>query len=104
MKSLCLLLAIAALPDDTPVPGKHSISRRSQWATPASAGDASDGAYQFCMGINPRNPRPFGMPPFATVLSDADVAAILGPIRMSWTNAAPLVSEFAVSGQRDTTD
>jgi mono/diheme cytochrome c family protein len=49
------------------------------------------------------NPRPFGMPPFATVLSDADVAAVISHIRASWGNQAPPVSEFSVSRQRDTT-
>jgi len=49
------------------------------------------------------NPRPFGMPPFATVLSDADVAAVISHIRASWGNHAPPVSEFSVSQQRDTT-
>jgi mono/diheme cytochrome c family protein len=49
------------------------------------------------------NPRPFGMPPFATVLSDADVAAVISHIRGSWGNHAAPVSEFSVSQQRDTT-
>jgi mono/diheme cytochrome c family protein len=49
------------------------------------------------------NPRPFGMPPFATVLSDADVAAVISHIRGAWGNAAPAVSEFAVSQQRSST-
>ena len=46
------------------------------------------------------NPRPFGMPPYATVLGDADVAAVLSHIRSSWGNRAPPVSEFAVNRQR----
>ncbi|HWI79414.1 MAG TPA: cytochrome c [Ramlibacter sp.] len=49
------------------------------------------------------NPRPFGMPPFATVLSDADVAAVISHIRSSWGNRAAPVSEFSVSQQRDST-
>jgi mono/diheme cytochrome c family protein len=49
------------------------------------------------------NPRPFGMPPFATVLSDADVAAVLSHIRSAWGNDAPAVSELAVAQQRSTT-
>lgn len=49
------------------------------------------------------NPRPFGMPPYATVLSDADVAAVLSHIRGSWGNRAPAVSEFAVNQQRSST-
>ncbi len=46
------------------------------------------------------NPRPFGMPPYATVLSDADVAAVLSHIRGAWGNDAAAVSEFAVTRQR----
>ena len=45
-------------------------------------------------------PRPFGMPPFAPVLSDADVAAVLTYIRASWNNSAAPVSELTVSQQR----
>lgn len=46
------------------------------------------------------NPRPFGMPPYATVLGDADLAAVLSHIRGSWGNHAGPVSELAVSQQR----
>lgn len=46
------------------------------------------------------NPRPFGMPPFATSLSDGDVAAVLTFIRSAWGNRAAPVSEVAVSQQR----
>ncbi|MCC2633275.1 MAG: alcohol dehydrogenase cytochrome c subunit precursor-like protein [Ramlibacter sp.] len=46
------------------------------------------------------NPRPYGMPPFATTLSDADVAAVLTYTRSSWGNRAAPVSELAVSQQR----
>jgi mono/diheme cytochrome c family protein len=46
------------------------------------------------------NPRPFGMPPYATFLSDADVAAVLSYIRSAWGNRAAPVSELAVSRQR----
>jgi mono/diheme cytochrome c family protein len=46
------------------------------------------------------NPRPFGMPPYVLLLSDADVAAVLTHIRGSWGNRAPLVSELEVSRQR----
>ncbi|MDP3856350.1 MAG: cytochrome c [Stagnimonas sp.] len=46
------------------------------------------------------NPRPFGMPPFATLLSDDDVAAVVSHIRGAWGNKAGAVSEFAVSQQR----
>ena len=46
------------------------------------------------------HPRPFGMPPFALVLSDADVAAVLTYIRGSWGNRAGTVSELDVAQQR----
>jgi len=46
------------------------------------------------------NPRPFGMPPFATLLSDDDVAAVISHIRSAWGNDAGAVSEFTVSQQR----
>jgi mono/diheme cytochrome c family protein len=49
------------------------------------------------------NPRPYGMPPFAVVLNDAEVAAVLSYTRASWGNAAPAVSELAVARQRDST-
>ena len=37
------------------------------------------------------NPRPFGMPPYVLVLSDADTAAVLSHIRNAWGNQAPAV-------------
>jgi mono/diheme cytochrome c family protein len=46
------------------------------------------------------HPRPYGMPPYATVLSDADVAAVLTYVRGSWNNRAAPVSELAVGQQR----
>ena len=46
------------------------------------------------------NPQPFGMPPYVTVLSDADVAAVLTHIRTSWGNQAAPVAELAVAQQR----
>lgn len=46
------------------------------------------------------NPRPFGMPPYATSSSDADLAAVLSHIRSAWGNRASAVSELAVSQQR----
>jgi mono/diheme cytochrome c family protein len=46
------------------------------------------------------NPRPYGMPPYVLLLSDAEVAAVLTHIRTSWGNRAPPVSEFDVSRQR----
>ena len=49
------------------------------------------------------NPRPFGMPPYATTLSDADIAAVISHIRASWGNKAGAIGEFDVSQQRATT-
>ena len=46
------------------------------------------------------NPRPFGMPPFATVLSDAEVAQVLTFVRGSWGHAAPAVTALEVSRYR----
>jgi mono/diheme cytochrome c family protein len=46
------------------------------------------------------NPRPYGMPPFAVVLGDADVAAVLTYIRNAWGQSAGPVSELDVARQR----
>ncbi|MDO8277176.1 MAG: cytochrome c [Burkholderiaceae bacterium] len=46
------------------------------------------------------NPRPYGMPPFVTVLSDDDIAAVLTHIRGAWGNGAGAVSEFDVNRHR----
>jgi mono/diheme cytochrome c family protein len=43
------------------------------------------------------NPRPYGMPPFAQVLGDADVAAVLSYVRNSWGNAAAAVEPHDVT-------
>jgi mono/diheme cytochrome c family protein len=49
------------------------------------------------------NARPFGMPPYATALSDEDVAAVISYIRMSWGNHSGTVSEGDVARQRSNT-
>jgi mono/diheme cytochrome c family protein len=49
------------------------------------------------------HPRPFGMPPFAPALSDADVATVLTYIRSAWGNNAAPVSEVTVARQRSST-
>jgi len=33
-----------------------------------------------------KNPRPHGMPPFAHILNDAQVAAVITYIRVAWNN------------------
>jgi mono/diheme cytochrome c family protein len=43
------------------------------------------------------NPRPFGMPPFVLVLSDAEIAQLLTHIRQSWGNQAGGVSTVEVN-------
>jgi mono/diheme cytochrome c family protein len=48
------------------------------------------------------HPRPFGMPPFALVMSDADIAAVLTFVRGAWGNQAGAVSELDVAQQRST--
>jgi len=47
------------------------------------------------------NPRPYGMPPFATLLSDREVAAVLTMIRNSWGNRASVVDTATVQRYRD---
>ncbi|HZT56367.1 MAG TPA: cytochrome c, partial [Burkholderiaceae bacterium] len=42
------------------------------------------------------NPRPYGMPPFATLLGDAEVAQLLSHLRGSWGNRAAPVSALEV--------
>jgi mono/diheme cytochrome c family protein len=46
------------------------------------------------------NTRPYGMPPFAQVLSDEDVAAVVTYIRVSWGNHGTLVSRRDVNALR----
>ncbi len=46
------------------------------------------------------NPRPFGMPPFAQTLDDAELAAILSYVRNAWGNRASMLSAPEVSRYR----
>ena len=46
------------------------------------------------------NPRPYGMPPFAHVLNDAEIAAVVSYIRGAWGNGAPAVSQLQVMQHR----
>jgi mono/diheme cytochrome c family protein len=46
------------------------------------------------------NPRPYGMPPFAHVLSDEDIAAVVSYIRNAWGNSAEPVSQLQVMKSR----
>jgi mono/diheme cytochrome c family protein len=46
------------------------------------------------------NPKPYGMPPFAHVLSDTEIAAVVTYIRGAWGNRAAPVSTLEVAGAR----
>jgi mono/diheme cytochrome c family protein len=46
------------------------------------------------------NPRPYGMPPYSPVMSDAEVAAVVTYVRASWGNAAPVVTPAEVNRYR----
>jgi mono/diheme cytochrome c family protein len=46
------------------------------------------------------NPRPYGMPPYSPVLSDAEVAAVLSYVRASWGNGARMVTPAEVNNYR----
>jgi mono/diheme cytochrome c family protein len=48
------------------------------------------------------NPRPYGMPPFATTLNDEDTAALLTFVRTAWGNQSTSVSALEVSKYRGT--
>jgi mono/diheme cytochrome c family protein len=47
------------------------------------------------------NPRPYGMPPFAQVLHDGEVALVLSYIRNAWGNRASLVTTAQVDKSRE---
>lgn len=47
------------------------------------------------------NPRPYGMPPFAQVLRDDEVALVLSYIRNAWGNGASLVTKAQVDRSRE---
>ena len=46
------------------------------------------------------NPRPYGMPPFAGLLSNEEVAAVLSYVNLSWGNQGPLVQPHDVERLR----
>lgn len=46
------------------------------------------------------NPRPYGMPPFAHVLADEDIAAVVSHVRGAWGNQAPAISGLTVMQAR----
>jgi mono/diheme cytochrome c family protein len=46
------------------------------------------------------NPRPYGMPPFAQVLNDEDIAALVSYVRVSWGNHGQPVTPAEVNALR----
>jgi mono/diheme cytochrome c family protein len=46
------------------------------------------------------NPRPYGMPPFAQILSDEEIAAVVSYIRVSWGNTGQPVTPPEVNALR----
>ena len=46
------------------------------------------------------NPRPYGMPPFATVLNDDEVATLLSYLRSAWGHQAGPLSTFEINRYR----
>ena len=46
------------------------------------------------------HPRPYGMPPFAHVLDNDDIALLLTHVRSSWGNRAPAVTSVDVNRYR----
>jgi len=50
--------------------------------------------------VTQKNPRPFGMPPFAQTLSNEEIAAVVTYIRQSWGNRAAAVSPADVDKYR----
>jgi len=47
------------------------------------------------------NPRPYGMPPFAQILNDGEVALVLSYVRNAWGNRASLVTTEQVDKSRE---
>jgi mono/diheme cytochrome c family protein len=46
------------------------------------------------------NPRPYGMPPFAAMLNDDEIAAVVSYIRNAWDNRASTVTPGQVNRYR----
>lgn len=52
------------------------------------------------MPVTEANPRPYGMPPFAQILPDEEIALVLSYIRNSWGNRGSLVTAAQVDRSR----
>jgi len=66
--------------------------------------DAPDNAIRAVLaggfGAGDRQGRPYGMPPYATFLTDREIAAVLGYTRQAWGNSAAPVGARAVAAHR----
>ncbi|HEX6794902.1 MAG TPA: c-type cytochrome [Casimicrobiaceae bacterium] len=83
-----------AFPAYPPLAGNPSVTE----ALPTNAIKAVlNGGYP---PVTADNARPYGMPPYLTRLSPADIAAVLTYVRASWGNAAPEVSTFEIEKYR----
>ena len=49
------------------------------------------------------NPHPYGMPPFAQILRDSEVAMVLSYIRNAWGNRASLITTAQIDKSREGT-
>jgi mono/diheme cytochrome c family protein len=50
--------------------------------------------------VTESNPRPYGMPPFAQILHDEEIALVLSYIRNAWGNRGSLVTPIEVDRSR----
>ena len=50
--------------------------------------------------VTASNPRPYGMPPFAQILHDEEIALVLSYIRNAWGNRGSLVTAVQVDRSR----
>jgi mono/diheme cytochrome c family protein len=111
-------------PDRSMIPRGAAIYRDRCMQCHGEAGEGAPGAYPALAGnravtlgvpanlihvllsggyppSTPGNPRPYGMPPYAHVLNDNDVAAVISYIRGSWGNeAAPVTGSDVVHYRR----
>ena len=76
----------------------------ASWDTPETVATVAgffNGKRDTCyLPATARNPRPYGMPPFAQVLDDASIAAVVSYIRNAWGNRAEPVSQLQVMRAR----
>lgn len=74
--------------------GNRAVTQ-AQWANPVLA--VLGGGFA---PATADNPQPFGMPPYRTLLSDAEIAAVVTHLRQSWGNRASAVLQQDVQRLR----